>query len=76
MASVVAGLAVVVTMSIAYTAAQAKPTPQEDTTNQALSALWRKMDNMERLLKQMAAEQGGTENNAENSPAATRFPAP
>lgn len=76
MASVVAGLAVVVTMSIAYTAAQAKPAPGTDTTNQALSALWRKMDNMERLLKQIAEEQGINEEDSEQDPASTLFPAP
>ena len=75
MASVVAGLAVVVTMSIAYTAAQANPAPEVDTTNQALSALWRKMDNMERLLKQMAEAQGMNQNE-ENDPASTLFPSP
>ena len=60
MASVVAGLAVVVTMSIAYTAAQAESAPRVDNLNEAVSALWRKMDRMERLLQALADEQGVT----------------
>lgn len=84
MASVVAGLAVVVTMSMAYAAAQAESAPRVDNLNDAVSTLWRKMDNMERLLEQMAEAQGvGTESDAINTeptsyddPAETLFPSP
>lgn len=84
MASVVAGLAIVITMSMAYAAAQAESAPRVDNLNDAVSALWRKMDNMERLLEQIAETQGvNTNGDTANTgpsdydePVETLFPSP
>jgi hypothetical protein len=57
-ASIVAGLAVVLTGSIAYTAVQAETAPKVKNINEGVGALWRKLDNMERLLKQIAEKNG------------------
>jgi len=78
MASVVAGLAVVVTMSIAYAAAQAESAPRVDNLNDAVSALWRKMDNMERLLEQIAEKEGVTDSQVPvyDEPVEALFPSP
>lgn len=84
MASVVAGLAIVITMSMAYAAAQAESAPRVNNLNDAVSALWRKMDNMERLLEQIAEAEGvntnegstGMQPSSYDEPAETLFPSP
>jgi hypothetical protein len=51
MAAVVAGFAVVVTGSIAYTAAQAETAPRVKNLNEAVTAIYRKLDRIETLIK-------------------------
>lgn len=58
-AAIVAGLAVVLTASIAFAATQAETAPKVKNLNEAVAALWRKLDNIERLLKQQQGGQGG-----------------
>lgn len=53
MASVVAGLAVVLTGAMAYTAVQAESAPRVKNLNEAVSALWKKMDSIEKMVKQI-----------------------
>lgn len=62
LASVVAGLAVVLTGSIAYTAVQAETAPKVRNLNEAVAAMWRKLDVIDANVKAIRSdiEHGGT----------------
>lgn len=59
-AAIVAGFAVVVTGSIAYTAAQAETAPRVKNLNEAVAAIYRKLDKIEQLIAKTHA-QGGSQ---------------
>jgi hypothetical protein len=58
-ASIVAGLAVVLTGFMAYTGVQAESAPRVKNLNEAVAALWRKLDQVERMVKEMHDVQMG-----------------
>lgn len=68
MAAVVAGFAVVVTGSIAYTAAQAETAPKVRNLNEAVSAIYRKLDKIEQLIKTSHGGGSGNGGSATGTP--------
>ena len=68
-ASIVAGLAVVLTGSIAYTAAQAESTPRVTSLQQAVTVLSGRLDTIERKLNQVLERLPEKAKTAPNKPA-------